>query len=270
MDQTPSASVPGAASDAQPGTRTFRRDGIDPFIQFVWDEGNANKTVLVTTTIPRKDGDAIKASFTVPPFVFPPESEPADGDVGTASLSTRLLYEPLAAIDYGGKRVLDMGTGTGVLAAVALYNGAAPCDTVAVDIQASVAECARQNLKRLGFGDVAVMQGDLFEPVPSQRFDVIIANLPIVPRDVDHECELAFFDPWFAIHHRFFKALPDHLTDDGIVFMSHQDAFGTDTSFDGLGLLERTLLQYNLSYKVVAEAPDSSVTYRLYEIRQRV
>lgn len=53
--------------------------------------------------------------------------------------------------DVGGKTVLDVGTGTGVLAALLLARGAA--SAVATDIDPRATACVEDNARRLGFGD---------------------------------------------------------------------------------------------------------------------
>ncbi len=71
-----------------------------------------------------------------------------------------------------GMRVLDVGTGCGILAGVAAQLGAT---VVATDINERAVVCAQQNLDGL---DVDVRCGDLFEPVAGERFDLIVCNPP--------------------------------------------------------------------------------------------
>ncbi len=69
-------------------------------------------------------------------------------------------------------KVLDLGTGTGVLAA-ALTRVARM--VVATDISERAVKDATKNLKGL---DVEVRAGDLFEPVWGEWFDLIVVNPP--------------------------------------------------------------------------------------------
>jgi HemK-related putative methylase len=84
--------------------------------------------------------------------------------------------------------VLDMGTGSGVGAVFAARRGAR---VVAVDINPEAVRCARMNalLNHLE-AQIDVRQGDLFEPVAGQRFDLVLFNPPFHrgrPRDgLDH------------------------------------------------------------------------------------
>ncbi len=77
--------------------------------------------------------------------------------------------------------VVDVGTGSGVLAAVV-----APIaqHVIATDIDPRAVRCAAENLAGL---DVEVRLGDLFEPLGiHERVDLVIANPPYEIGDGDH------------------------------------------------------------------------------------
>lgn len=77
-----------------------------------------------------------------------------------------------------GSRVLDLCTGTGVLAVTAARVGAG--SVTAVDVASRAVLAARINawLRRT---PVRVLRGDLFEPVAGEVFDLVVANPPYVP-----------------------------------------------------------------------------------------
>ncbi|GHF28505.1 methyltransferase [Streptomyces mashuensis] len=77
-----------------------------------------------------------------------------------------------------GARVLDVGTGTGVLAITAARAGAER--VVAVDVSRRAVLTARLNAV-LARQRVHVVRGDLLAPVAGERFDLVLANLPYVP-----------------------------------------------------------------------------------------
>jgi len=68
-----------------------------------------------------------------------------------------------------GERVLDLGTGTGVVSVLARAAGA---EAVAVDIDPRACRAAMEN----GVPDVRL--GDLYEPVRGERFDHVCMNPP--------------------------------------------------------------------------------------------
>jgi release factor glutamine methyltransferase len=75
-------------------------------------------------------------------------------------------------------KVLDVFTGSGVLAVAAGRAGAR--SVTAVDISRRAALCARVN-GRLNGTRVRGLHGSLFDPVEGQEFDLITANPPYVP-----------------------------------------------------------------------------------------
>ncbi|MEU4312079.1 class I SAM-dependent methyltransferase [Nocardia sp. NPDC024068] len=106
--------------------------------------------------------------------------------------------------------VFDLGTGTGVLAAVLARRGA---QVVATDINRRAVTCARANLRRLGVADRArVVEADLW---PDGRADLVVCNPPWLPAQPTSALELGIYDPGSDMLRRFLNGLPDHLTPGG-------------------------------------------------------
>jgi release factor glutamine methyltransferase len=106
-----------------------------------------------------------------------------------------------------GCRVLDLGTGTGVLALAAATRGAA---VVAVDLDPRAVRCARINALLNGLeARVEVREGDLFAPVAGERFDLVLSNPPYYAGRPASPDELALYGGDFA--DRFATGLPSHL-----------------------------------------------------------
>ncbi len=76
-----------------------------------------------------------------------------------------------------GLSVLDLCTGSGLLAVVAALEGAS---SVAVDVSRRAVLSARLNAA-VNRVRVRALCGDLFAPVGSERFDVIVSNPPYLP-----------------------------------------------------------------------------------------
>lgn len=75
-----------------------------------------------------------------------------------------------------GARVLDLGSGTGVLAIAALALGASAA--VCVDIAASAVEAARRNCEANSLSDrVQHVTGTLADVDAGERFDLVLANI---------------------------------------------------------------------------------------------
>lgn len=87
--------------------------------------------------------------------------------------STRLCLSLLAEQVHGGERVLDVGTGSGILAVAAAQLGAA--SVLATDIDPLAVDAARQTVRQNQMADrVRVREGS----IPADgRFDLVVANL---------------------------------------------------------------------------------------------
>jgi release factor glutamine methyltransferase len=102
--------------------------------------------------------------------------------------------------------LLDLCTGSGAVA-IALKHGAPSLEVYAADISPTALAIARQNAARLLQEDgrllddtVHFLEGDLFEPVPRVRFDLITANPPYVPSAViPHLPREVRFEPLLAL-----------------------------------------------------------------------
>lgn len=87
----------------------------------------------------------------------------------------------IGRLDLSGKRVADVGTGSGILALAAARAGA---ETVtAIDINPNAALAAAENARANGFADrVTAMCSNLLSALaPSALFDVIISSPPSFP-----------------------------------------------------------------------------------------
>jgi release factor glutamine methyltransferase len=87
----------------------------------------------------------------------------------------------IAQLDLSGKRVADVGTGSGILALAAARAGAE--NVTAIDINPAAAMTAAENARTNGLGDRvdAVCSNLLSALAPSGLFDVIISSPPSFP-----------------------------------------------------------------------------------------
>ena len=117
-----------------------------------------------------------------------------------------------AAVEWPvvGKRALDVGTGTGVLALVLARAGA---QVLATDLDPRAVACARENADRLGLAArVEVVEADLF---PAAVADVVVSNPPWVPAEAHGPLDRAVYDPGGAFLERLVVGLPAHLAPGG-------------------------------------------------------
>lgn len=96
-----------------------------------------------------------------------------------------LVEEAIAIMEDLGRpaRVLDMGTGSGVIGTLLARNGAK--EVVCVDVSFGAVLVARRNATALGAGDNTLfLTSDLLSSVKKgTAFDIICANLPYVARE---------------------------------------------------------------------------------------
>ncbi len=91
--------------------------------------------------------------------------------------STYTCMEALEELVEPEMKVLDLGTGSGILTITALKLGAA--STVALDIDGQAVSAARQNFRRLRLQDqITLVKGSVPHPaVPKAAFDLAVANI---------------------------------------------------------------------------------------------
>ena len=146
-----------------------------------------------------------------------------------------LLAEVLARQRLGpGGRVLDLCTGSGVLAITAASRGAA---ATAVDVSRRALLSVRLNA-RLNGVRVRVARGDLFVPVAGERFDCIVSNPPYVPSTTDALPTTGASRAWEAgsdgraLLDRIIDEAPAHLRPDGALLVTHSTLIGADRTLE--------------------------------------
>jgi ribosomal protein L11 methyltransferase len=89
--------------------------------------------------------------------------------------TTQLLAAWLEELICGGESILDVGTGSGILAMAALRLGAHRA--LGIDNDPEAIECAREYADVNGFGGNFELRIAALEDVPSETFDLVLANL---------------------------------------------------------------------------------------------
>ena len=113
----------------------------------------------------------------------------------------------------------DIGTGTGVLAALLAKRGVARI--VATDMDARALRCARENIARLGLDErVEVLEADLF---PAGRAPLVVCNPPWLPGRPSASIEAAVYDPDSRMLKGFLAGVAAHLTADGQAWLILSD-----------------------------------------------
>lgn len=113
------------------------------------------------------------------------------------------------------KLAFDIGTGTGVLAAILAKRGFEK--VVATDSESRAISCANENIQRLGLNNkVEIQKVNLF---PAGEADLIVCNPPWLPARPTSRMENAVYDFENQMLKAFLSGVARHLTSDGEVWL---------------------------------------------------
>lgn len=127
-------------------------------------------------------------------------------------------------------RILDLCTGSGCIL-LSLLHELRNAGGLGTDLSEEALEAARENAVRLGLQErAAFQQGDLWEPVGDERFDLIVSNPPYVPTEVipTLEPEVRCGEPYAALdggedglvfYRRIMREAAGHLKPSGIIIV---------------------------------------------------
>ena len=153
----------------------------------------------------------------------------------------RVFWEPLDTLSLRkliretpvvkDKRVLEIGTGSGLLSLCALQAGASY--VVATDVNPNAVANARYNVKEFGAEDrfevrqVSRSDRGAFAVIRTdERFDVIISNPPWVDRKPGQIEDYALYDESFLLMRTLFDGLPEHLIPGGKALLAYGSVSG--------------------------------------------
>ena len=160
---------------------------------------------------------------------------------GRLDPGTRLLLEALEPLLPQAHSLLDLGCGYGP---VGLWAAARfGLRVVLTDVNERAIELCRRNIAANGISNVAVRQGDGFQPVVGEAFDVIATNPPLRAGQ--------------AVVASFIRGAPAHLTPGGNLLLVARTSQGART-------LARIMGE---SFALVEEVEKGS-GYRVYRARQ--
>lgn len=127
---------------------------------------------------------------------------------------------------HKGDKVLDVGTGSGIIAIFSALKGASR--VLAIDINPDALRTAVTNVKRHKLTNIVeVRHSNGFSSVRSDEiFNVITANLPFTEKPAIDMAENSIFDPSFGTYKNLFENINKHLGKGGRLYLS-QANFGS-------------------------------------------
>lgn len=174
----------------------------------------------------------------------------------TSALLLAQIDEPRNAV------VLDVFAGSGAFGIWSALHGAAR--VVCLDTSRSATACAQANAARNRVGDrVDVRRGSIVGGLHGhERFDVVIANPPLLPGRVTDELSAALFDPGLAATLELLEVLTGRLAAGGTGYLLTSDVL------DRCGLdLDALASDGGLAAHVVAVKDVGYETYRVHRLQ---
>lgn len=156
-----------------------------------------------------------------------------------------------------GARVLEIGSGSGVVLAALGSLGAAALD--GVDIEDSAVDEGLSLLRDLGYADIArIERGDMWQPMAGRRFDLIVANLPHFPMPPNGvKGRLSTWSCGGAdgrqLLNPFLEGLAQHLAPGGRAMMTHNAFVSVELS---RSMLQRHGLGLRIAQTFLVSIPD--------------
>jgi methylase of polypeptide subunit release factors len=172
----------------------------------------------------------------------------------------------LSCVDFrSGERVLDVFSGTGAFGIVAAMRGSR---AVTVDKSPVAVACAADNAWRNGVAAVVdVRLGDVTAPPggnglgAGDRFDLVIANPPLLPGEPRGALGAALFDPGLVATRALIALLPNYLARGGRCYLITSDVL------ERLGMRVERLCAANGLFASLAAAWDLGYErYRVHRI----
>ena len=171
--------------------------------------------------------------------------------------STQNILSFLRRMELRGKSLLDLGTGSGILALYAASKGAI---VTASDISQQAVDNSVYNSKKNRLG-INIIQSDLFDHIKRQEYDIIVINPPYYPKNPEIESDYAWYcGDGFEYYHKLFTQIPPYVNPNTLALMSLADTFDTNKMRDiarmkgyGLELMEQKnyLWEKQLIFRII-------------------
>lgn len=123
-------------------------------------------------------------------------------------ISTKVLLHYLLRFELSGKKLLELGAGSGLISLVASQRGALVTSS---DINPEAIAGLRESYQKNNLHGLTIVS-DLFDQLPRQEFDFIVINPPYFPKTANNFLEMAFYcGPNYEYYRKLFHQLPSYL-----------------------------------------------------------
>ncbi len=188
--------------------------------------------------------------------------------------STKILLRHLATLELKGKKILELGAGTGLMS---IYAASCGAQVTASDINPLSVQNILENISKnqelllTNSGEVKVIQSDLFKNIKQERYDLILLNPPFYRGEIRSESDYAWYcGPDLDFFKGLFSSLKHYahpastimmiLSQDTEIKQIIEVATQHDVSLECIHR-EKNLLEVNYIYRIVPG-------YSIQEIKQ--
>jgi methylase of polypeptide subunit release factors len=176
----------------------------------------------------------------------------------TLAKASRLLLD--AVTFKPNERVLDVFSGSGAFGINAALAGAT---VVTVDVSPLAVACTERNAILNEVGErLEPRLGTMTECImPDEKFDVVLANPPLLPGDQPGELSVSIFDPGLCATVEFIRTVRRHLAPNGRCYLVTSDVierYGHD--------VEKLSFESGLESYITAKLDVGYETYRVHEM----
>ncbi len=165
-----------------------------------------------------------------------------------------------------GEKMLEIGSGTGVISITAIYKGAKR--VIAIDINKNAVENTRQNIALHKMeAKIEILEGDVYSSLKlNEKFDTIFWNIPFgfVKEKNLSDLEKAVYDSDYQSTQKFIQEAPKHLKKDGRLLIGFSTTLGRED------LLRKFAIQAGFELKLIFEQESQEthlVKFQIFEAK---
>ena len=171
-----------------------------------------------------------------------------------------------------GDKFLEIGSGTGVISIFMKIKGAS--EVTAIDIDPLAIKNTEENVRLYQFQDkIEILQGNVFDPLDNQKFDIIFWNFPFgYVNEEPEQKRISVYNKRYEGLKKFTEGMKRHLRENGRVLVGFSTAIGNKKIFEEI--LNKNKLKSRLFKERIDKQGDEKavgkklkeVKYELFEI----
>lgn len=171
--------------------------------------------------------------------------------------STKVILNFLDKIELEGKKLLELGAGSGIIAFYAEKKGAV---VTASDVSNATIVGLLKNKEVLN-SKISIVESDLFANIPTQHFDYVLINPPYFPKTPVNDKEKAWFcGENFEYFERLFSQLK--------AFMNEQAMVAMVLSEDcNIAYIKKLAVKYNIGFELIETCRGKTETNYIYRLK---